>query len=52
MKVWRNKRGNLCANTSYRKVSVVSAATFDALTERLAKAEAALAKATALPAKA
>ena len=50
MKVWRNKKGDIVANTMYRKSSVVSTATFDELKAKLAAAEEQIVKLTALPA--
>ncbi len=52
MKVWRNKKGDLCANTMYRKAGVVSSATYEALREELATLKLQLADAQPLPAKA
>ena len=52
MKVWRNKKGDLCANTMYRKAGVVSSATYEAMRDELAKLQAIVKALPAAPVKA
>jgi hypothetical protein len=52
MKVWRNKKGDLCANTMYRKAGVVSSATYEAMRDELAALKAIVKTLPAAPVKA